>query len=157
MGIPCEMYETVSEAGATVPGGGDGTDFGPLLYTLIPAGATGFSISPGLGTDHPWHPATSYPNGNTVGAFGFQLGLQVPPGSGNCAANIVPIPYPAITLVDAPLPDFTSGPWAGAPPDLLPPRAQRLPARQLSSTRRSGRQTLSPTHLRTPTTRAALR
>jgi hypothetical protein len=100
LGIPCEMFEqTVDPAG---------NDYGIELYTIIPAGPTGFTIASG-------HPALGgVPDGSTIGNFGFDLSLQIPPGSGACAQSIVNLGYPAITLVNAALPGYTSGPWAGA-------------------------------------------
>jgi hypothetical protein len=91
-----------------------GNDYGIELYTNMPAGPTGFTIASG-------HPALGgVPDGSTIGNFGFDLSLQIPPGSGNCAQSIVNLGYPAITLVNAALPDYTSGPWAGQPNGMPP-------------------------------------
>src|SRR6185503_15169435 len=77
-----------------------------LAYTTIPFPK--FTISSGA----PWAGPGSQavPNGTIIGAFGFNIGIVFPP-----CTPFLNIPGVPLNYVDAALPDYTLGPWAGVP------------------------------------------
>jgi hypothetical protein len=93
-GFPCEMYQLTSNLVGQ-----------PLYIANISIPQPDFSIASGnpiLG---------GVPDGTVVGAFGFNIGYK--PGPCFPGAINVSYPLPTLPLVNAALPDFSSGPWTG--------------------------------------------
>lgn len=100
-GIYCEMFVRSLITNANASGTPPEQPIGLARTTLPIPDFTIASGHPGLG---------GVANGTPIGAFGFTLGILSGP---NCIQNAIPVPYPAVTLVDAALPDYTPAPADG--------------------------------------------
>jgi hypothetical protein len=102
-GTPCEMLEKNSVNGTT--GATLGAEPLFLEQVLTPAGATGYTISPGfISLANP----LNIPNGTKIGVFGFSIHGNSSGVCGSAAISSPGYPEPAVVLRDGALPDFTT-------------------------------------------------
>jgi hypothetical protein len=90
IGVPCEMYQTTEILAA---------DPFELADTSIPKPK--FTIAPS------YQLGGGVPNGTQIGAMGFTSGVV----AGTCIPGFANYTYPAVTLIDAALPDYTTSTW----------------------------------------------